>query len=149
MKLWRISNYADLKGQGGLKAGGRWHNKGAVIVYLAEHPAAAILEILVHFDTSPEELPANFQLLEVDVDNTLQVSQLSKDILPENWIDNTPLSKSSGDQWLTSQSTVLLKVPSAITPKSFNYLFNPRHVDANKVKIVSAQRYPFDRRLLR
>ena len=144
MKLWRISNYADLQGLGGLKAGGRWHHKGTAIVYLAEHPAVAMLEVLVHFDTSPEELPANFQLLEIDVDNTLQVSQLSKDVLPQNWVDNIALSKNIGDQWITSQSTVLLKVPSAITPKSYNYRFNPRHVDASKVKIVSTQHYPFD-----
>ena len=49
MELWRISNYADLSGAGdGLLAAGRWHTRGRRIVYLADHPASALLEMLVH-----------------------------------------------------------------------------------------------------
>jgi len=47
MELWRISNYADLSGAGGLQAAGRWHTRGKRIVYLADHPASALLEMLV------------------------------------------------------------------------------------------------------
>ena len=50
MELWRISNYADLSGIGGLKAAGRWHSQGRRIVYLADHPSSALLEMLVHMD---------------------------------------------------------------------------------------------------
>jgi hypothetical protein len=48
MVLWRISNFAGLKGIGGLRALGRWHFAGRPVVYLAEHPAGALLETLVH-----------------------------------------------------------------------------------------------------
>lgn len=41
-RIWRISNYADLEGLGGLKAGQRWHTRGRRIVYCAPSPAAAI-----------------------------------------------------------------------------------------------------------
>jgi RES domain-containing protein len=50
MELWRISNYADLSGAGGLRAAGRWHSQGKRIVYLADHPSSALLEMLVHLD---------------------------------------------------------------------------------------------------
>lgn len=66
MNLWRISNYKDLKGLGGLKASGRWHNRGVPIVYLAETPALAMLEVLVHFDMTLDEIPKHYQLLEIE-----------------------------------------------------------------------------------
>ena len=50
MELWRISNYADLSGIGGLRAAGRWHSQGRRIVYLADHESSALLEMLVHMD---------------------------------------------------------------------------------------------------
>lgn len=28
LTLWRISNYPDLSGKGGLEAEGRWHSRG-------------------------------------------------------------------------------------------------------------------------
>ncbi|MGH7819352.1 MAG: RES family NAD+ phosphorylase, partial [Candidatus Binatia bacterium] len=46
MTLWRISNHSELKGIGGLRASGRWHTAGRPIVYLAEHPALCLLEVL-------------------------------------------------------------------------------------------------------
>ena len=68
MYLWRISNYADLKGLGGFRAGGRWHFPGQPVVYLAEHPALAFLEILVHHEVARiEDLPKQYQLLQVEV----------------------------------------------------------------------------------
>src|ERR1700753_1353070 len=36
MILWRISRHRDLSGIGGLKASGRWHHAGHVILYLAK-----------------------------------------------------------------------------------------------------------------
>ena len=42
---------------------------------------------------------------------------------------------------------MLLRVPSAVVPKSFNYLFNPRHADAGKATIQSATEHPYDARL--
>jgi RES domain-containing protein len=61
MIFWRISNYADLSGQGGLYAPGRWHNQGIPVVYCGDHPGSALLEILVHVDLS--DIPTSFQLL--------------------------------------------------------------------------------------
>ena len=67
MRLWRISNHADLSGEGGRRVGGRWHERGRPVVYLSEHPALALLENLVHLEIDPEDLPSGYQLLTVDV----------------------------------------------------------------------------------
>jgi RES domain-containing protein len=65
MELWRISNYADLSGIGGVRAAGRWHSQGRRIVYLADHPSSALLEMLVHMDR--DLIPSTYQLLRIVV----------------------------------------------------------------------------------
>ena len=52
--FWRISDYIDLSGEGGRKAGARWHTAGSRIVYLAESPMAALVETLVHLEVESE-----------------------------------------------------------------------------------------------
>ncbi|MGB9409097.1 MAG: RES family NAD+ phosphorylase, partial [Terracidiphilus sp.] len=53
--LWRISNYVDLSGEGGLTASARWHTKGKPVVYLADSPAGAMLERIVHMTDMYED----------------------------------------------------------------------------------------------
>jgi len=147
VKLWRISNYADLKGAGGIKTPGRWHNKGIPVVYMAESPALAMLEVLVHFELDINEVPDNYQLLEVEYSERKGISRLSLDALPDGWQENVALTRAIGDEWLSGLKGVLLRVPSSIVPHGFNYLFNPRHQQASEARIVSAQLHPYDARL--
>lgn len=148
MKLWRISNYADLQGKGGLKASGRWHNRGIPIIYLSESPALAMLEVLVHFELDLSEIPASYQLLEVDYNLRTGMSHLHKNALLDGWQDDLELTRAIGDEWLISSSSLLLRVPSAVVPHSYNYLFNPRHLAAGDAEIISARQHPFDTRLV-
>lgn len=147
MKLWRISNYADLKGIGGLKTPGRWHNRGIPVVYLAESPALAMLEILVHFELDPSEVPDTYQLLEVEFGGKKGISRLDTTKLPDGWQDDVDSTRIAGDEWLSSLSSALLSVPSAVVPHSSNYLLNPRHELAKNAKIISVQAHPYDLRL--
>jgi len=147
VKLWRISNYADLYGIGGTKVEGRWHNKGIPIVYLSESPALAMLEALVNFELSPDEVPENYQLLEVDCPEPSMISDLNSKALSDDWTQDKTLTRNIGDQWLTSMSSGLLKVPSAVVPYGFNYLLNPRHPASTKMKIESVREHPYDPRL--
>ncbi|HEY6852191.1 MAG TPA: RES family NAD+ phosphorylase [Terracidiphilus sp.] len=63
MILWRISNYADLLGIGAMEASARWHTAGRPLVYLAETPSSALLEILVHLEADDDDRPDSCQLL--------------------------------------------------------------------------------------
>lgn len=147
MILWRISNYADLKGIGGLRAGGRWHFPGQPVVYLAEHPALALLEVLVHHEVSRiEDLPRNYQLLKVEVDDAVAVASIAD--LPADWKQNAGWSKRAGTEWLTVRSSLLLKVPSVLVPYASNYVFNPSHPDAEKARILETERVEHDPRIL-
>jgi RES domain-containing protein len=146
--LWRISNYSDLLGIGGIQTAGRWHHRGIPVVYLAESPALALLEVLVHFEMSPDEVPDRYQLLEIDYPQRKSIARLRTATLDKAWREDTEYTRSIGDEWLSTGSAALLKVPSAIVPRSYNYLFNPRHPQSRKARIKSATAHPYDRRLL-
>jgi RES domain-containing protein len=149
VRLWRISNYADLGGNGGLVSSGRWHSRGREIVYLAESPPAALLERLVHLEIDPDDLPSTYQLLAVEVPDGIAFDTVLIADLPAEWRSNDRSTQPVGDRWLQGQRTPLLQVPSAITPHTVNWLLNPRHPDASRAKIIDVVHAPFDERLLR
>jgi RES domain-containing protein len=151
MVLWRISNYADLKGTGGLRAPGRWHFAGWPVVYLAEHPAGALLETLVHQEIrSTSDLPDTYRLLRVvAVSESASIAELGEIDLPENWREDQSYTQSAGSEWLEGGSTALLKVPSAVMPFAYNYILNPVHADAANIEIEMVIDVRHDPRILR
>lgn len=145
MELWRISNYADLSGIGGLRAAGRWHSQGRRIVYLADYSSSALLEMLVHMDR--DLMPATYQLLRIVVPADIAVATIDEE-LPPDWRSQTLTSREIGDRWLDRSASALLRVPSAISAKGNNYLLNPEHPDAAKIAVSEIIKAPFDPRLL-
>ncbi|MGQ0682724.1 RES family NAD+ phosphorylase [Bradyrhizobium sp.] len=143
MELWRISNYADLSGIGGMRAAGRWHSQGRRIVYLADHPSSALLEMLVHMDR--DLIPSTYQLLRIDAPSDVESEKI--DELSADWRSQTMATREIGDRWLDRAATALLQVPSAIGHGS-NFLLNPVHPDAARLAVVEIIRSPFDPRLL-
>jgi RES domain-containing protein len=132
MVLWRVSRHKDLKGIGGLRAPGRWHTAGKPTVYLAESPAGALLEVLVH--TASNDIPPDLTLLHVEGPD-LAFPVLDVDKLPTDWNINLNTTQDIGDKWLADASSVLLKVPSVIVPRTFNFLFNPLHPQARDFEV--------------
>jgi len=146
MRLWRISNHASLSGDGGLYASGSWHTRGRRVVYLAGHPASALLEVMVHLEIDAEDLPSHYQLLGVEVPGDLPIDATGD--LPDDWREQTVLTRARGDAWVGSATSALLRVPSAIVPEGANYLLNPAHPDAARISIATALRAAFDPRLI-
>lgn len=147
MELWRISNYADLSGIGGVRAAGRWHTQGRRIVYLADHPSSALLEMLVHMDR--DLIPPTYQLLRIDIPLGMKIEAVTPGELVGNWQNDTTASREIGDRWLDRSTSALLQVPSAISGQGQNFLLNPAHPDAAKVIVAEIFHAPFDARLLR
>jgi RES domain-containing protein len=145
MRIWRISNYADLSGIGGTLASGRWHSKGRAILYAAEHPALALLEALVHLDRS--ELPDRFQLLGIDIPDAIAFPSAPQE-LHADWSQNAAESRRIGDRWLRDGASLLLRVPTALVPHAWNLLVNPAHPDIAAATIRSVDHAPFDVRLM-
>ena len=148
MVLWRISNHRTLDGRGGIKASARWHSRGRPIVYLAETATGALAEALVHLELDPNHLPRNYKLLKSEGPDDIAIRKITKSDLPRNWVEDEVATRTIGDEWLASNETALLRVPSAIAPESFNMLLNPMHREAARVVVVAYREYPWDRRTL-
>lgn len=144
MRIWRISSYADLSGRGGIVSAGRWNLVDTPIVYCADHPATAMVEILVHLDL--EDIPATFQLLEIDVPDAMEISIPD---LPDNWKTNEPATQRIGTGFVTAGRFAVLQVPSVVVPFAKNYLLSPRLATQLSVRIVGVTVHPFDPRLVK
>ncbi len=142
MILWRISNYANLDGEGGKLFSARWHSQGKAIVYTADHPASSLCEMLANTDAMA--LPTSFQLLKIVVGD-VNISRVEN--LVANWPDKQHMTQNLGDKWLEANSSALLRVPSALVPEAFNYLINPAHPDIAKIRIEKIMKVPLDQRL--
>jgi RES domain-containing protein len=146
--VWRISNHAALDGGGGLRAAGRWHSRGRPVVYCADSPAAALLEILVHLEIDLEDLPVRYRLLRIELPDGIAAERLDPAALPEGWKEDVMLTRRLGDAWLLSRRTARLDVPSAIVPETWNILLNPAHPDAARARVVAMGEHLLDPRLV-
>jgi RES domain-containing protein len=140
MDLWRLCRrpFADLSGEGARIYGGRWNSPGRPVVYCAEHPALAVLEVRVHLDLPLELLPVDFVLLRAT--------------LPDRLVANVDAASEAqtvamGDAWLTRGDAAALRVPSVLVPHAWNILLHPRHPDASRARVVAIDPFHFDPRL--
>lgn len=149
MKLWRICRNAfnALDGEGARLYGGRWNSEGVAIVYLSTSLELAALEYLVHLDVSM--VPNDLVSVEVEVPEQVSRGRVELATLPADWnrASDHPTCVDMGDDWVRRGKSCLLFVPSAVIPRSWNVLLNPRHRDA--LGLVSmTEPFAFDQRLL-
>ncbi len=147
VRLWRVSRHVALSGSGGLSASGRWHTRGRRVVYTAESPALAVLEVLVHLEIDTSDHPKGYHLVEIRAPD--DVMDVDLPALRHGWEIREFDTRALGDVWLAAGETLLLRVPSAVVPGSWNYLMNPGHPRMRRVRIIATTPDPFDRRLLR
>lgn len=139
MIVWRLCRrpHADLSGEGGRLFSGRWHGAGRPVVYTADSPALAILEVRVHLDLPYELIPEDYAIMEID----LGVSA------PEVLTGPPEHPREFGNTWLAEKRSAVLRVPSVIAPRGHNFLINPLHPQAASVAICSIEDFRFDARL--
>ena len=150
LSAWRIlkTKHQDqpLSGEGARRVGGRWNHRGVPLVYLAESIALATLEVLVHLQDA--ETLSKYVLAEVRFDSTW-VQEVRPQDLPKDWnaFPHPSSTKALGQQWIDTRSSVLLKVPSSVSPHEANYLLNPEHPDASRTEVLRTLDHAFDPRL--
>lgn len=113
-------------GEGARRYGGRWNSAGNRCVYLATSESLAILEVLVHLNDT--ELLNDYDLYRIDIDETL-IIELDQSYLPDDWQEDPAPSSTAqiGDEWLESEMSLCLKIPSTIVPREYNCLLNLQH----------------------
>lgn len=150
-KSWRITKTKYLEkafsGEGAWLFGGRWNSKGQRLVYTAEHASLAVLEVLVHLESSLP-LPV-YSLIQVEFEDGM-IERLELSELPRNWRRGSSLAATQliGDKWIEERRSLALAVPSAILPIETIYLINPEHPDFDKISAHKPQAFSFDDRLL-
>jgi len=149
--LWRIAAAADFSGEAAQFADGRWHRAGLGVrlVYLAEHPALALVETLVHLDFAAEEWPSTLRLVRVEAAAEVAIESIAESALGAEWRERQEATQAHGLRWLEAGRTALLRVPAVPVPAAWNYLLNPRHAQASTIAVAWSKRLDFDRRLFR
>jgi RES domain-containing protein len=153
MKVYRIERKkyikSTLQGIGAaLTEGFRWNSQNTCLVYTAESRALATLEVSVHLDFS-EDLPTDRFYLEIDIPNDIQILEIDQNDLPDNWDSKPPILETQfiGDDFVKDNEAAVLKVPSCIVNQEYNYLINPNHPDASRIKVISEMAMNFDSRI--
>jgi RES domain-containing protein len=123
---WRIcqADQADLSSEEACKSSGRWNSDRRSILYFSDTPALALLELRVHLDATPEQLPKDFVLLQLPLPPGISVEHV--DEVPDD-------SQAFGDRWLDECRSAVLLVPSVIIPVNVNVLVNPEHPEAREL----------------
>jgi RES domain-containing protein len=78
----------------------------------------------------------------IEIPDTLEVEE--SDHVPPDIVT----TRRMGDGWLESKNTPVLKVPSVLVPRQYNYLLNPEHRLAKKIKLLTTSPFAFDPRLM-
>lgn len=134
---WRIvkAKHAStaFSGDGANKYGARWSSPGAAVVYVASSTSLAMLERLVHLQSS-KELLNRYVIFEVSFDEAL-LTVTDPAALPKTWRQSPPgpAVRQVGDAWIASGASAILRVPSVIVPTEWNYLLNPAHLDFKQI----------------
>ncbi len=151
MTVYRIAQEKwiyDLSGKGAKLAGGRWNPKGYSVLYCASNSSLAILEKIAQ--TSLKNWLRDLCIIEILIENSSSVKELNPTELPHNWkMHPSPdILKLLGKDWLKSNQTLILEVPSAVNEIDKNILINPFHPEFQNVKVGKSYPYIVDDRLI-
>jgi RES domain-containing protein len=152
MKLFRIAkeqHAGDLSGMGARLYGGRWNHKGVAVVYASESRALAALEYLVHVPMS--SIPRDLEMMELVIPKRIIPENIDPAGLPPKWRKYPPPQSLAtlGSNWVHSNRSLLLRVPSAVVENEFNVLINPKYEDLKRIRTIGPVRFEFDSRLLK
>ncbi len=149
MHVWRLTRrrFRKLNGEGARRAGGRWNDPGSAVVYASSTLSLAALEYLVHVDI--EDAPGDLIAMRIEVADDVPIEEVAADDLPAGWRREPrhPACVAIGERWLAQGRALALRVPSAVIPEEANWLINPAHPDARRVRALSTRRFVFDPRL--
>ena len=148
MTLFRLTNGAyinDLSGTGAKLYGGRWNSVGLPALYTTEHISLAVLEILVHIKSYRR--PLDYHLITIEIPAEVSMISIDHQKLKKNWKDDIEYLQVMGDEFLKSKQSLVLKIPSAIIETENNFMINPAHPDAGKIKVRTSKLFIFDKRL--
>lgn len=146
-RLTRRKYTTNLSGKGAALKGARWNSVGTEIIYTASNRSLAMAEVAVHFTLAT--IPDDYYMLTIYAPENTSLKTVQVKDLPPRW-NQFPHNKNTqrfGDKFVGENAHCLLRIPSVVTPGDFNVLINPFHTEFAKIKIISADPFPFDKRI--
>lgn len=152
MEVFRLSRemYASvISGKGAAVKGARWNSVGVEIIYTAGNRSLAMAEVAVHFTLAT--LPSDYMMVSIFIPDDISIERLDVDSLPPDWnsFPHPVSTQAIGDKFIAENKSCVLKIPSVVTQKDYNFLINPNHADFSRIKIINSEKFPFDSRIFK
>jgi RES domain-containing protein len=138
--------YPVYDGSGAALEGARWNSPGRLLIYASEHYATAILEKLVHAGRTL--LPGAHHACAIDLPDDLAIEAFDPGSVPGWDADESAVARDYGDDWHAAARTAVLVVPSLPgQPIERNFIINPNHPDAARIRVGPPFNVVWDGRL--
>ena len=130
---------------------GRWNSEGEGMIYTGGSASLSCLEVLAHKNGAALN-SGKFSMAVIEIPDAVFIGEINLtqlQILNAEWFKVLyyPVTQKLGNQWISEMKSAVLKVPSAIVDREYNYLLNPLHPDFFKIKVVDVIPFNFDSRL--
>ena len=140
--------YPVYDGSGAALEGARWNSPGRVLIYASEHYATTILEKLVHAGRT--QLPGAHHAAAIDIPDDLPLEVFDPDAVSGWDAEESAAARGYGDQWHAAGRTAVLVVPSIPgQPVERNFVINPAHPDAARIRVGPSFDVVWDGRFFR
>lgn len=124
---------------------GRWNKAGVFVLYTSSTRSLACLENMVHRSFLELNIPYCCMVIEIPE----EIEMANTRSIKGSWFDpeNIRICQDIGEQWIKNSRSPVLKVPSAIIDKEFNYVINMKHDGFAGIKLINTETFIFDHRL--
>ncbi|PVD51578.1 hypothetical protein DC498_14245 [Terrimonas sp.] len=145
-RIGRTKFSKDISGEGARLHGGRWNHILTSCIYTSESRALAVLEYTVNVNI--DDIPRSLSISTFEIPDT-GIQELAIKGLPGNWKEAPAPSstKDLGTKLLRSANSPIIKIPSAIIPREFNFILNPQHPNSEDFKILDVEDFVYDVRI--
>jgi len=108
-----------------------------------------MIEYFVHID--PDDPPKDLVAVTADIPDSVSRTSISPRQLPPTWRQSLAPSELTtiGDRFVQEKRTAILIVPSVLVPAESNWLINPQHPEASKIKLRPAEPFEYDLRFFK
>ncbi|BAU53073.1 RES family NAD+ phosphorylase [Mucilaginibacter gotjawali] len=128
----------------------RWNIDDQFAIYTGSSRSLSSLELIVNENSISPAFKYKVMIISIADEESLFTHILQSE-LPHSWrtMASYPKLQQIGSEWYMSKKSLILKVPSAVIPKEYNYVINAFHPDfKDKVSLVRTEDYFWDDRLL-
>ena len=150
MEVFRIARESLSKRVTASGRANRWNFDDQFVVYTGSSRSLSTLELIVHQNAISPAFKYKVMIISIADEENLFTHLLQTD-LPKNWrgMIAYPELQQMGGNWYHNNQSLILRVPSAVIPKEYNYIINTTHPDFNdKVSLVRTEDYFWDERLM-